>query len=354
MGAVCIHCFPSLSFCQNVQTPVRSFKAWDENNDGVLIREEVPIGLRQQFDRIDRNHDGQITLNEHMAGRPQPMDFDESQQVPERMNRHLIHQTWPQEPDGFDREYFVSVPSSSKRFPIVMLLHGNGGSAKSMVRNWSIQFPQYVIVSPQGYAKSWNISKERSKAPDVAFIVSVLNDIAHRYPSANQHDISLIGFSNGAGMVYRLLIEGEKIKGIRNAIAFVSSMTSGQYHDRSFWKRSDESSDVYDTSVIPVGKKNILTIHGTADNVVPYYGGRGPGGMHLSAQDTAYAWALAQGFEGSRIPDNEGMPCGDHLVRYDYSSAHVSHIKIVGGRHGIGSERTTIQSIMSQILKREE
>ena len=354
VGAVCIYCFPRLIFSQPPQNVDGMFKSWDKNNDGVLIREEVPFGPRQQFDRIDRNRDGRITLEEHLAPRPPHVDMRERPKLPESVTRHVIQQTWPQEPDGFDREYFVRLPAHGNRFPIVILLHGNGGMAKSMIGNWSNQFPQHCIVSPQGYAKSWNISNERSKAPDVAFVISVLNDMAHRYPSANQNDISLIGFSNGAGLVYRLLIEGGDIRGIQNAIAFVSSMTSGQYRERSFWKRSNESGDMYDTAVIPVGQKSILTIHGTADTVVPYYGGRGPGGTHLSAQDTAYAWALAQGFEGSRIPDNEGVSCGQGLVRYEYASARVSHIKIVGGRHGLGQERNTIETIIRQMLDAKE
>ena len=109
-------------------------------------------------------------------------------------------------------------------------------------------------------------------------------------------------------MVYRLLIEVDNSYGIQNAVAFVSSMTTSQYHDERFWKRSDETTSNYDEPVELSGRRRIVTIQGSADSVVPYFGGRGPGGIHLSAQATAYAWAVAQGYKGAQKPDKEGKP----------------------------------------------
>lgn len=45
----------------------RTFRKWDKNGDGVLLRSEVPEGLRRMFGRVDRNQDGKVTLAEHMA-----------------------------------------------------------------------------------------------------------------------------------------------------------------------------------------------------------------------------------------------------------------------------------------------
>ena len=98
----------------------------------------------------------------------------------------------------------------------------------------------------------------------------ILQELTKKYPQADTSRISLIGFSNGAGYIYRLLIELEEEAGIINAVPIVSSLLEDQYHDGSFWKRSDNSSSDYDLQAAPNGKRHILTVHGTADRVVPY------------------------------------------------------------------------------------
>ena len=178
----------------------------------------------------------------------------------------------------------------------------------------------------------------------------ILRDVVSRYPQADDSHVSLIGSSNGAGMVYRLLIELDDTCNVRNALAFVSSMTVGQYHDEQFWKRTDETTSNYDQSVEPSGKRRIITIHGSGDSVVPYYGGRGAGGIHLSAQDTAYAWATAQGYRGDQRPDIEGKPCGKNLLMYDYPQSGVTHIKVIDGEHGLGPAAAPLKPLLKKML----
>ena len=36
------------------------FRAWDRDQNGQLSRDELPEGLRKNFDRVDTNHDGSI------------------------------------------------------------------------------------------------------------------------------------------------------------------------------------------------------------------------------------------------------------------------------------------------------
>jgi len=335
----------------------RAFSAWDANRDGVLTRDEVPPGPRRLFDRIDRNGDGRVTLEEHRAGgrrSPPPRTTKSGQrQGPSSASliQHTIHQAWAQEPQGVQRPYTVRLPDqTTDRWPIVILLHGNGGEGARMIGNWPALLPGWLVVAPQGYERSWNISTERSKAPDVAFIEKVLADVGRRYPRANRSRVSLIGSSNGAGLVFRLLIELDESVAIENAVALVSSMTTGQYRNGHFWARTDESTDDYDRPITPVGRRRLLTVHGTADSVVPYAGGRGPGGVHLSAQQTAYAWAVIQGHDGAAVPDSEGRPCGNNLLRYDYPAAAVTHIKVIDGRHGLGPAQPAVQALIQAML----
>ena len=355
---VAITCGGTLAVSAEPPAPVdRNFSAWDSNRDGVLTRDEVPPGPRRLFDRIDSNGDGQVTLAEHRAGGRQSPP-PQTKKPPERQGpsstgliHHAIRQAWPQEPQGVQRPYTIKLPDQTvDRWPIVILLHGNGGEGARMIGNWPGLLPGWLVVAPQGYERSWNISTERSKAPDVTFIKQVLADVGRRYPQADGSRVSLIGSSNGAGMVFRLLIELDETVTVRHAVTLVSSMTTGQYHNGQFWKRANEATAVYDTPVVPVGKRRILTIHGTADTVVPYGGGRGPGGTHLSAQATAYAWAVQQGYQGRAVPDDAGRSCGEGLIRYDYPAAKVSHIKVVAGRHGLGPAKTAVEAIVSEFL----
>jgi poly(3-hydroxybutyrate) depolymerase len=344
----------SVGLLQAAQAPAAAtgnFQVWDRNGDGVLTRDEVPPGPRRLFERVDTNGDGQITPEEHRAGGRQPSNRPAAGRQTEQakeLQRHTIRQTWSQEPTGYDREYVVRQPAEqSDRWPITFLLHGNRGVADRTIGRWPTHLPGHLLVAPQGYERSWNVSTERSKAPDVAFLGAVLDDVVRRYPRADRTQVSVIGSSNGAGMVYRLLIEGDRAVPMQAAVGLVSSMTTGQFHEQRFWKRADETTDRYDTLVVPAQGRRILTVHGTADTVVPYAGGRGPGGIHLPAQQTAYAWAAHQGYRAAQISDDQGTPCGDGLVRYDYPEVGVRHIKVLEGRHGFGARQPAVQALVA-------
>jgi poly(3-hydroxybutyrate) depolymerase len=340
----------------------RAFRAWDKNRDGILERAEVPTGPRQMFDRVDRNQDGKITLSEHIAA------FTNKPTGPTAgatsgFKRHTVRQKWKQEQTGFDREFFVHAPAtltaerSTKRTnnkcPVTFVFHGNGGTAHATMGRWPQLLEGHLIVAPQGYERSWNISNEKSKAPDVVFFNLILNHIEDKYPNADLSKISLIGFSNGAGFIFRLLIELDGTTKVTNAVPLVSSMVEEQYHDQAFWKRSDDSNANYDLRTTPMGKCNLLTIHGTADRVVPYAGGmRGPHAKHLSAQLTAYAWAKQQGYRGSQIADNAGKLLENNIIRYNYEGANVTHLKVLNGGHGFGPAGRQVNELVRDFVQR--
>lgn len=348
---------PYFVFGQGYVREAGNFQSWDVNKDGVLTREEVPAGPRRMFERIDTNGDGKVTLKEHRSGgrqrdRNTPTDQDPTN-LEKKQNslRCTIRQAWVQEPTGIEREYIIRLPKNDTHScPITILFHGNGGAAEPMIRNWDRTLTDHILIAAQGYERSWNITKERSKAPDVDFVEMILAEVLKRYPQADESQISLIGSSNGAGMVYRLLIEMNDSIHIKNAIAFVSSLTESQYHDEQFWKRTDETTSRYDLAVELSERRRIITIHGSADSVVPYNGGRGPGGVHLSAQESAYAWAVAQGYRGDKKPDTEGKPCGEKLLMYDYPEGGVTHIKVLDGRHGLGPAGASVKPLLVKML----
>tara|TARA_R110002096_G_scaffold173997_4_gene349576 strand:- start:13223 stop:14338 length:1116 start_codon:yes stop_codon:yes gene_type:complete len=47
--------------------PDRRFTNWDRNKDGKLTKDELPQPLQKNFERVDTNKDGAISLEEHLA-----------------------------------------------------------------------------------------------------------------------------------------------------------------------------------------------------------------------------------------------------------------------------------------------
>ncbi|MCH1440268.1 MAG: hypothetical protein L7W43_11470 [Rubripirellula sp.] len=358
IGAILI---PSRASAVQVSPQERAFHAWDRNRDGVLERGEVPPGPRQIFGRVDKNKDGRITLAEHIAatsGKPNTPNTES----PSEPKRHKIRQTWNQEEAGFDREFFVQIPTSSpaegdtntanRKWPVTFIFHGNGGTARQTIGRWPQLLEGHLIVAPQGYQRSWNISDEKSKAPDVDFFNLMVRHIEEKYSAADLSKISLIGFSNGAGFIFRLLIELDGTIKITNAVPLVSSLVEQQYHDQRFWKRSDDSNTNYDLTTAPVVRCNLLTIHGTADRVVPYAGGmRGPHAKHLPAQSTAYAWAKQQGYTGKQIADKSGKALNQNIIRYNYDGAQVTHLKVLDGGHGLGPASRQVNQLACDFIQ---
>jgi len=334
----------------------KGFKGWDKNGDGFLIPSEVPEGPRKNFKNVDKNGDGKVNFQEHLLATVGPEEPEKRKvRKPDsgQFKRQVIRQSWDQEKEGYDREYFVSVPEKIKsKIPVLFVFHGGGGQASNMIRGWAKRFSDYLVVSPQGYRRGWNISDEATKAPDTDFFKEIIKALKINYPKADLSSVSMVGFSNGAGYIFRLLIEIDDENLIRNVVPIVSSMEEGQYHDGSFWQRSDDQNGNYDVKKKPVTKSSILTVHGTEDRVVPYAGGmRGRNARHVSAQETAYAWARLKGYEGEKIDADKGKEISPGIVSYAYKGANVTHLKIVGAGHGLGKKGQKANQMIADFIR---
>ena len=129
---------------------------------------------------------------------------------------------------GFRREYLVHIPSGlEKPRPLVMLLHGTGGTVKwaqhearfdsfSDRSDFVAVYPQALPPDPELPPRfiqnppAWEVT---SQAPtgkpfvdDLAFIRAMLDDLSSRTAIDPEH-IYATGFSNGASMCFRLAAE---------------------------------------------------------------------------------------------------------------------------------------------------
>ena len=246
-----------------------------------------------------------------------------------------VNQTWSQEPNGYNRTADVFVPATSSKLPVVIDLHGSGGNAR--VQRMGDFLTKSVIIAAQGYANQWNIVKENTKAPDVAFMDELIKKVAE-IQQADMDDVTIIGTSNGAGQISRMLIEMKNPRPFKRVIPMVSCMAQRQYHDGSFWMPSNDDNGAettFDQAVIPDSPgPEIIYFHGTDDKTIPYEGGQSLGLTFTGAQATAYAYAKAFGYTGAQIADNAGVTVQTGITKYEYNGAsRVVHYKMQDMSH---------------------
>lgn len=160
---------------------------------------------------------------------------------------------------GFDREYWLYVPENvSEERPLVVLLHGYGGSAEGyrpeMVKCAAEN--GFVLCIPQGYKDKtgeagWNVGypdQEGMKTDDVAFVEYLVRRVCGKY-DLNRSNVFLTGMSNGGEMCYLMAVRKPELF---RAIASVSGLTMG-------W--------IVKNLPLPCRPVAFMEIHGTADKV---------------------------------------------------------------------------------------
>ncbi len=249
-----------------------------------------------------------------------------------------ITQTWAQEPGGFSRSAVVQVPAGPGPHPVIILLHGNGGTAAGMIGALDPHAGNAIRVAPSGYLTSWNVDGEASKAPDVAFIRDLIARLK-TYDNVDAGRISLFGISNGSGMTNRLLIELDGAA-FQNAGCQVSQMLAKMHHDGSFWFNA-AGTNAYDQPIVPARCRRIISLNGTADPLIPYAGGTSFIGTFIPAQESIHHFARIIAETGPQLADGDGVPgngtngYSTPFVKYSYLGGRVVHYKLIGGNHGL-------------------
>jgi polyhydroxybutyrate depolymerase len=125
--------------------------------------------------------------------------------------------------EGLDRAYVLHVPPAADPVPLVMMLHGAGGSADFAAEEtgWSdlAHRDGFAVVYPEGVPvrtgkvpkfltnpQEWTDGSGRGGRDDVGFLTAVLDDVAGR-TDIDPHRVFMTGFSNGAGMTFRFAAE---------------------------------------------------------------------------------------------------------------------------------------------------
>jgi len=290
-----------------------------------------------------------------------PLDVNPPQEI-----TLSLSYSWPQEPNGYVRTAKVAIPETQpgEKVPVVFHLHGNGGQGNTHPFG-NFLGDACIIVAPDGYERSWNIYFEKSKADDFQFIRDLIKKIEQEIPQADMTNVNIAGTSNGAAMVYELMINSGKDRPFNRVFPMVSSLMDVQYHDDQFWMFTESPdhegiANDYDTPRIPEFYDNFeyAHFHGTADGTIPYEGAD-PGPPFLnhakiySAQLTDYFWAQAMGYEGAQYDDSDGLSVGTAdkpTFEYKYLGGRCRHYKLVGEPHGTGPNHPIAQKIVREMI----
>jgi polyhydroxybutyrate depolymerase len=249
-----------------------------------------------------------------------------------------------------DALLFVPGPASSPR-PLVVLLHGNGGSAAMLMgeggerapfRQWLVlaDRAKWLVAAPDGTVsagptgtRGWNDCRgdtvTNPTVDDVAFIEQLIATIDTQY-AVDRSRVFIAGHSNGGNMALRMAIERPQL--VRAVAAVAASMPA-------------KSECAAPRRFVPV-----LFINGTADSVMPYRGGavgfglRKTRGTVLATPASVRTWVSLGGLR--RMPNSSAMPDldgddGSTVTQMTYSdrkgNVGVKLYRVNGGNHGIPS-----------------
>ena len=166
---------------------------------------------------------------------------------------------------GEVRSYLLHVPDSSATArPLVMVLHGGGGNARSAERMSGMSDiadrENFAVVYPNGSGRlrrallTWNAGNccgtaLAEQVDDVGFLNAVLDDVARQTP-IDVRRLYVTGMSNGGMMTYRLGCESAA------RLAAIAPVAGAM-----------------NVACRPAAPLSVIAFHGTADQHVLYDGG---------------------------------------------------------------------------------
>ncbi len=246
-------------------------------------------------------------------------------------SRTLVH-------DGLDREYLLYTPRLARRLPgdrpLVLVLHGGGGTHRGTVQNTRRKFHQladrhgFYVVYPNAVDKTWDFGEGKvsqaldRRIDDLGFFSLLLDRLSAELP-IDPGRVFATGISRGGQASYFLACKmGERIR----AIASVAMPLPAFLEDDC--RRGP-----------PVG---VAVLNGTEDPLVPYDGGqitlfRQQRGRVLSTDATVRLWLERNGCsadsESSTIDETDDQTRVVRTSWTDCAGAAVVRYRIEGGGH---------------------
>lgn len=183
------------------------------------------------------------------------------------------------------RPYTVQYPvgyndDPAKQWPLVIALHGYGGTGTEMGRYFGIaslgRLGAYLYVAPDGLKDrqgntAWSPGPVHRPPWDVEYLTALVRDVQAK-ERVDPKRITFIGFSQGAHMAHRMACDAaDLVSGIVSIAGQVTKVSTG---------------------CVPAQHVSVLQVHGTADEAIGYYGDVNvPGDPAVpSAHETIATW----------------------------------------------------------------
>lgn len=258
--------------------------------------------------------------------------------------------------DGRARTYLLNLPpdyyNDSSSFPLVVGLHGTGGSASQFDRDYGLTQKAndsgFIVVYPEGVqsngilgVRTWNAGTccdyaRENNVDDVKFILGLIDKLVATY-RVNPKRIYVTGMSNGGMMAYRLACEAaDKIA----ALAAVSSTMVA-------------SQPCHPSRPVP-----ILHIHSVLDTKVPYNGGIGIGGYYFPPVDSILnVWSSENSCAAPEVTVDNGeykltkwLSCKDGVTIELYLTQDGGHAWPGGLRSGVWGDTPSVTVNATDLL----
>jgi len=244
------------------------------------------------------------------------------------------------EHQGRTRTWHLYVPPGhdpSKPAPLVLALHGGGGTGERFDRSTNGSVTReaerrgWLVVFPDGVDKGWNDGREihtrrdvgRKDVDDVGFLAKLVERLVGSH-GVDPARVYAMGISNGGFMSFRLGVDlAEKIAAIAPVTANMTPFLAGRK---------------------PARPMPVLVLNGTADPLVPYDGGHvrvlgQDRGAVLSTEASIRWWVERNGcpstFTRAWLPDRARDGTRVEVVTHADCAAGTEVVlyRIVGGGH---------------------
>ncbi len=192
---------------------------------------------------------------------------------------------------GHKRIYSIYIPAAcnqSKIVPLVVALHGGGGSAEKWPEYTNYGFERladkehFILVYPNGIEGFWNDGNNveryyshKNNIDDVGFLSNLIDYLIETYP-IDRNRVYVTGASNGGMMAHVLAGKhADKIAAIATVISSIPKNSEGQLY--------------------PGEPISVLIINGTEDPLIRWEGGPIKFGRHIngsviSTEQTVQFW----------------------------------------------------------------
>jgi polyhydroxybutyrate depolymerase len=236
---------------------------------------------------------------------------------------------------GRQRTFRLFVPqgvAGRTRLPLVLDLHGSGGTAADQARTSRFEIVAaregFVVATLQAEGGRWNVPIVASRADDVAYVSDVIDHVGARV-CLDLARVYATGFSGGARMTSLLACR------LNNRIAAIAPMAGLR------WSGPCEGRPVA-----------VLTFHGLADMQNPYAGnapGRGAEWLE-SVPDALAAWARHNQCDPDVILEDPPGPLSTLRYQGCDNGADVRLVRIDGFGHDWARDEIDATAAMWQFF----